>query len=81
MCQLCERKPKYVEQDNKIFYFDRIMNSTIIAEGNYHGELYMGVRPHSAVSLWFEREDGEIVEYFPTFCPECGRRLINEETE
>ena len=74
MC-ICERKPEYTKKDG-INFFDKYMNAKLIAwDGYTAAKVYLGVRPAGDVYIWSETRNGEHIEYYPAFCPECGRKL------
>lgn len=76
-CKLCGMKPKfeYNQYTNSVDFRD-YDNEFDIADGPWT-VMYAGVDADGRIRLTAEG-DGR-ADYYPKFCPECGRRLTDEK--
>lgn len=67
-CIYCHRKPKFFPDG-----FFCVSDNEVILESGGWTALYMGVDRHGRVKITASGDDR--VDYYPKFCPECGRKL------
>ena len=68
-CKYCHQKP-VVESDG---YFSEFDNQIMLASGGWT-ELYIGVTRHGETVMRACGDD-YTNDYYPKYCPECGRKL------
>ena len=74
---ICFIKPS-IEDDNYCGYGDNVIDDVkYLGYGAWNGialDLLFGVQHNGRYVIWATGDDN--AEYYPKFCPECGRKLV-----
>ena len=68
MCKYCEQRPKRDVNG----YYRQCDNQIEISEGGWVS-MYIGVEEDGIIVV--RAEGDSVAEYYPNYCPECGRKL------
>ena len=74
-CEYCHRKPA----KNEYGWVENCDNETCLASGGW-SSLYIGVN-HSGRIVMRACGDDYTDDYYPKYCPECGRKLNAEDNK
>lgn len=74
---ICSIKPS-IENDNYCGYGNNVIDDLVcLGSGSWEGiglELNFGIQHDGRYIIWATGDDN--AEYYPKFCPECGRKLV-----
>lgn len=71
-CKFCYQKPVFYGD-----WFDRYESGVSIAEGGW-ASVFIGA-DRDGKTVIYACSDGWTDDYYPKYCPECGRKLIEAE--